>query len=163
MEAMEKSYLEIDDTQVFPYIVFRLQDVRYAISSEHVLAIKVLEGLFPIIGLDANCRGAVMFRGKCISVYDLRRMFGLPDAAAQADHGEQTLRDMLILLQIDTQTVGIIVDEVCGIQTLCSINAADEKDAGAQGSEYISFIAADSTQENGIIEVFNPFSLRNSA
>ncbi|MDL2237997.1 CZB domain-containing protein [Christensenellaceae bacterium OttesenSCG-928-K19] len=65
--------------QEMPHVVFKVGENKYAVSSDYVLHIQVLEGITPMVGADPYCKGVVAFDGNNIPVYDLQMMFSARD------------------------------------------------------------------------------------
>ncbi len=62
---------------VLPYVVFRLQDNKFALSSRYVLHIEVLGNVTPMAGMGEFCRGIILFNDISVPVFDMRSMFGI--------------------------------------------------------------------------------------
>ncbi len=62
---------------VLPYVVFKLKDNKFALSSRYVLHIEVLGTVTPMAGMDQFCRGIILFNDVSVPVFDMRSMFGI--------------------------------------------------------------------------------------
>lgn len=95
----------------FPWVLFSIDDVIYAIFSTHVLSIEILNATTPLVNSPHYTRGITNFRGDMISLIDLRALFGLP----QKQLNEES-REMIVVLEVDGVVKGIIVDEIVSVE-----------------------------------------------
>jgi purine-binding chemotaxis protein CheW len=76
-----------------PFVIFKVKDGLYAVSSANVRDIVILP---PVVGLPnqaAEIRGVINLRGKVLPLVDLRIKLGLPAAQAELEELMQLLRD----------------------------------------------------------------------
>jgi purine-binding chemotaxis protein CheW len=94
-------------------LAFRLAQERYAVEIAAVREVCPLRSLTPLPGVPPFVMGIVNVRGRVVSVLDLKRFFGLPEAG---------LSDMnkIVLLQDEHMEFGLLVDAVSGVLTLDS-------------------------------------------
>ncbi|MCL2084165.1 MAG: chemotaxis protein CheW [Oscillospiraceae bacterium] len=86
-EVLEEEVLEEEPAASadFPWVLFSINDVVYAVFSAHVLSIEILSDTTPLVNSPAYVRGITNFRGDMISLIDMRSLFGLPDRNLELD------------------------------------------------------------------------------
>lgn len=89
-------------------LVFRLAHERYAVDIDAVREVCPLKSLTPLPGVPDFVMGIVNLRGHVVSVLDLKRFFGLPEAG---------LTDMnkIVLLADENMEFGLLADAVTGV------------------------------------------------
>lgn len=95
----------------FPWVLFSINDVIYAIFSTHVLSIEILNATTPLVNSPHYARGITNFRGDMISLIDLRALFGLPPKQL-----DEESREMIVVLEVEGVVKGIIVDEIVSVE-----------------------------------------------
>jgi purine-binding chemotaxis protein CheW len=93
------------------YLTFQLQNLQYAISTDHVLEIFPLPELQIVPEIPADILGVINLRGRVLPVMHLRRRLGQSTPVCQAS-------DTIIVVECQGVQVGMIVDqvnEVCAI------------------------------------------------
>jgi purine-binding chemotaxis protein CheW len=85
------------------YVLFELGGGLYGLSSRSVQHIEMFEQVTLVPNANPAIEGVVFSRGQVIPALNLRRRFGLPDAA-------HTVRTRIIFATIHNRTVGLIVD-----------------------------------------------------
>jgi purine-binding chemotaxis protein CheW len=89
---------------------FHLAAERYAIESRHVQEVLPLRDLTPLPGTPSFVLGIVNVRGRILPVFDLKKLFELP---------EQGVTDLhRIILVGDDVAVGLLADVVIGIRAV---------------------------------------------
>ena len=114
LELLEEQAFEEDITPVsgdFPWVLFSVGEVVYAIFSTHVLSIEILGQSTPLVNSPYYCRGITNFRGDMISLIDLRVLFGLPPKELDEDS-----REMIVVLEVVGIVKGMIVDEIVSVE-----------------------------------------------
>ncbi|HEY9467122.1 MAG TPA: chemotaxis protein CheW [Vicinamibacterales bacterium] len=86
------------------YILFGVAGTTYALKSQHVLHIEMLEHVTPVPNAPAFVEGVVFSRGQVVPVINLRARFGFERAA-------MTLRSRLLVVQHESRRVGLLADE----------------------------------------------------
>ncbi|MCL2081217.1 MAG: chemotaxis protein CheW [Oscillospiraceae bacterium] len=109
LEAQEEELAPVSGD--FPWVLFSVGDVVYAIFSKHVLSIEILNATTPLVDSPIYARGITNFRGDMISLIDLRMLFGLPPNVLDGDS-----REMIVVLEVDGVVKGIIVDEIVSVE-----------------------------------------------
>ena len=86
------------------YILFGVAGTTYALKSQDVLHIEMLEHVTPVPNAPAFVEGVVFSRGQVVPVINLRARFGF-------ERGDRTLRSRLLVVQHDGRRVGLLADE----------------------------------------------------
>jgi purine-binding chemotaxis protein CheW len=86
------------------YILFGVAGTTYAIKSQQVLHIEMIEHVTPVPNAPAFVEGVVFSRGQVVPVINLRARFGF-------ERGAITLRSRLLVVQHETRRVGLLADE----------------------------------------------------
>lgn len=118
-------------------VAFRLADELYAIESAFVHEVYPSDGLTPVPCTPPFVAGVMNFRGKIISVLDLKQIFGLP-----ADSRPETA--FVLLLASDEMEFGILADSIHGLVEIsfADLHAALPTMKGIR-EEYLRGITAD--------------------
>jgi purine-binding chemotaxis protein CheW len=90
------------------YVVFRIDQQRYALPLDHVTRAVRMVAVTPIPDAPNSMLGIIAMAGQMLPVIDLRRLFGKAGSPPE-------LQDVLLIVQIQDQTVAVIVDEVLNI------------------------------------------------
>jgi purine-binding chemotaxis protein CheW len=86
-----------------PYVLFELGGTAYALPSDAVLRMEMVEHVTPVPNAPAFVDGVVFSRGRVVPVVNLRRRFGF-------DKVPYDLRTRLIVVGHADRVVGLIVD-----------------------------------------------------
>jgi chemotaxis signal transduction protein len=86
------------------YILFGVAGTTYAIRSQDVLHIEMIEHVTPVPNAPAFVEGVVFSRGQVVPVINLRARFGF-------ERGGVTLRSRLLVVQHAARRIGLLVDE----------------------------------------------------
>jgi purine-binding chemotaxis protein CheW len=92
-------------------VAFRLGEQTYALPIEPIVQIIEMVTITPIPQVNNAVEGVINMRGTAVPVVSMRRHFGMPEIPLQ-------LRTPIIIVQIDRQVVGLIVDEVIDVLSL---------------------------------------------
>jgi purine-binding chemotaxis protein CheW len=95
---------ESTPTATQTYILFGVAGTTYAIKSQQVLHIEMIEHVTPVPNAPAFVEGVVFSRGQVVPVINLRARFGF-------ERGAITLRSRLLVVQHETRRVGLLADE----------------------------------------------------
>lgn len=90
------------------YVVFRIDQQRYALPLDHVIRAVRMVAVTPVPDAPNSMLGIIAMAGQMLPVIDLRRLFGQPG-------NNPELQDVLLIVQIQDQTVAVIVGEVLDI------------------------------------------------
>lgn len=94
-------------------ITFSLGEEEYGVDIMAVREIKVWTETTPLPNTPAYVRGVINLRGLIVPIFDLRARFGLGLT-------ETTKTHVVIIVAVDSRTVGILVDAVSDIVTVSS-------------------------------------------
>jgi len=86
------------------YILFVVAGTTYALKSQDVLHVEMLEHVTPVPNAAAFVEGVVFSRGQVVPVINLRARFGFERAA-------RTLRSRLLVVQHAGRRIGLLSDE----------------------------------------------------
>lgn len=95
-------------TEVVELLMFSLAGERYAIETAHVLEVIPLRELTLVPGAPAHVLGVVNYRGRILSVLDLRRLFEL--AGQGVGEGSR-----IVAVEAEGRRFGIFADAVTGL------------------------------------------------
>ena len=126
------------------YVVFRIDQQRYALPLDHVTRAVRMVAVTPIPDAPNSMLGIIAMAGQMLPVIDLRQLFG-----QAGNHPE--LQDVLLIVQIQDQTVAVIVDEVLNILELSSKQIQSPPATVAQSR----FLSAAVQQEDTLILVLD--------
>jgi len=94
-------------------ITFRLGGQIYALPIEPIVRIIELVPITPLPQVDKVVKGVINVHARAVPVLDMRRLFGLPEAALH-------LYTPIILIQLHGQMCGLIVDEVVDVVNIAA-------------------------------------------
>jgi purine-binding chemotaxis protein CheW len=86
------------------YILFTVAGTTYAVSSEHVRHMEMIEQITPVPNAAHALEGVVLSRGRIVPVLNLRARFGFEKAP-------HDLRTRLVVVQSGDRWVGLVVDD----------------------------------------------------
>ena len=86
------------------YILFTVAGTTYALRSEQVLHMEMLEHVTPVPNAPAFVEGVVFSRGQVVPVINLRARFGFERVGT-------TLRTRLLVVQHEARRVGLLADD----------------------------------------------------
>jgi purine-binding chemotaxis protein CheW len=118
-----------------PYILFTVSGTTYAIESDQVRHMEMVEQITPVPNAAEYVEGVVFSRGQVVPVINLRVRFGFPRV-------ERDLRTRLLVVQVRGRTVGLLVDECREFVPIAddAIRAPGEAIAGLSGN-YLESVA----------------------
>lgn len=128
------------------YILFELANTTYAIPSDVVQQMEMVEHITPVPNTLPFIEGVVFSRGQVIPAFNLRIKFGL-------EKKPYSLRTRLIVVHVQNRTVGIIVDTAREFLTIpnTAIQPPPESLSG-MSSKFLSGIA---TLEKRVVLILN--------
>ncbi|MHC4886759.1 MAG: chemotaxis protein CheW [Planctomycetota bacterium] len=94
-----------EDTQENRFLTFRLGDEDYGIEIRHVIEIVGIQKITDVPDMPDFVKGVINLRGQVIPVMDVRLRFHMDPR----DYDERTC---VIVVQLETATVGLVVDTV---------------------------------------------------
>ena len=86
------------------YILFSVAGTTYALRSEQVLHMEMLDHVTPVPNAPAFVEGVVFSRGQVVPVINLRARFGFERIGT-------TLRTRLLVVQHEARRVGLLADD----------------------------------------------------
>jgi len=101
----------VEQSEVREYLTFRLGAEEYALEILKVQEIRNYEAATAIANAPAFIRGVINLRGVIVPIADLRVLLGLPSA-------EYTPFTVVIVLNLENATVGVVVDAVSDVVAL---------------------------------------------
>ncbi len=107
------------------YVVFKIDRQHYALPLDHVIRAVRMVAFTPVPDAPHSVLGIINMAGQMLPVIDLRRLFGQADKPVE-------LEDLLLIIQIQGQTVAVIVDEVLSILELTSTQVQSPPSAVSQ-------------------------------
>jgi purine-binding chemotaxis protein CheW len=118
------------------YVLFELAGTAYALRSQDVQHIEMLEHVTPVPNTAAAVEGVLFSRGQVIPAMNLRVRFGFPREA-------HTQRTRAIIVQAHQRTVALIVDAAREFRVIPdeAIRAIEETVTGMSGN-YLRGVAS---------------------
>jgi purine-binding chemotaxis protein CheW len=126
------------------YVVFRIDRQHYALPLDHVIRAVRMVAFTPVPDMPHSVLGIINMAGQMLPVIDLRRLFGQTGK-------EPELQDALLIIQVQGQTVAIIVDEVLNVLEFTSIQVQSPPAALSRSR----FLAGAVQQEDIVILVLD--------
>jgi purine-binding chemotaxis protein CheW len=102
---LEEEYEEDEDTQEDKFLTFIVNGEEFGIEIRHVTEIIGIQNITEVPDMPHYIKGVINLRGKVIPVMDVRLRFGVKER-------EYDDRTCIIVINIDEQSVGMIVDRV---------------------------------------------------
>lgn len=96
---------EDENTQEDKYLTFVLGNEEYGIEIRHVTEIIGIQYVTPVPDMPVYVKGVINLRGKVIPVMDVRMRFSMHEK-------EYNDRTCIIVINVNDQSVGLIVDQV---------------------------------------------------
>lgn len=127
---------------VSQWVTFKLADETYGVNVMQVQEVLRVSEIAPVPGAPDYVLGIINLRGNVVSVLDTRLRFGL-DRKATDDSTR------IIIIELDSQTIGILVDSVAEVEDVQS----DEVDTapGVGNEESARYIAGVVSRSNGLL------------
>jgi purine-binding chemotaxis protein CheW len=102
---MEEEYEAEEDTQEDKFLTFFVNKEEFGIEIRHVTEIIGIQTITEVPDMPHYIKGVINLRGKVIPVMDVRLRFGVEERVYDD-------RTCIIVINIDEQPVGLIVDRV---------------------------------------------------
>jgi purine-binding chemotaxis protein CheW len=128
------------------FVLFELSGTTYALRSEDVRQLEMIEHITPVPNAAEAVEGVVFSRGQVIPAINLRTRFGFPKA-------EYDLRSRLIVVRAGDRSIGLIADAAREFKHIPAeaVNPPPENLSGMSG-KYLDGIA---TLDGRIILLLN--------
>jgi purine-binding chemotaxis protein CheW len=130
------------------YVLFRMDQQHYALPLDHVIRAVRMVAFTTVPDVPDSVLGVINMSGQIVPVIDLRRLFG-----QTGKHPE--LQDVLLIVQTQSQTVAIVVDEVLDVLEFTSKQVQSPPTAVSQSR----FVAGAVQHDDILILVLNDFRL----
>jgi purine-binding chemotaxis protein CheW len=111
-------------------VVFKVANETYSIAVQDVESIIRHSEVTAVPESPSEVRGVIDIRGRLVSIYDLRRRFGLPSL------DDETTANVLVLRH-DVRDLGLLVDSVSEVAT---VSLADSQPAPAEATAGNDFL-----------------------
>lgn len=105
MDEAQRTTLMTEDVMHGKYLIFQVGDGDYGIEIRHVMEIISIQDITPVPHTHHYVKGIINLRGAIVPVVDIELRFGYAEKA-------YTDRTCIIVLRLDTMSMGLIVDEV---------------------------------------------------
>jgi len=125
---------------------FRVGEQEYSVDIMSVREIRGWSKATPLPRAPAYVRGVINLRGTVLPIIDLAGRLGLPK-------GEDNARDVIIVVCVSDQTVGLLVNAVSDILTLPLTEMQQPPEMAADDAQ--TFISALTIYENRMIRVLD--------
>ena len=133
-DARRKEILEQEeDTQKDKFLTFFIDRESYGIEIRHVTEIIGMQPVTEVPELPEYIRGIINLRGKIIPVMDVRLRFKKPFR----EHNDRTC---VVVIDIDTLSIGLIVDSVSEVLSIPGDSIVPPPDLKQGGNRYIKGI-----------------------
>lgn len=99
--------------QVLQWVTFQLENETYGINVMQVREVLRYSDIAPVPGAPDYVIGIINLRGNVVTVIDTRARFGL-------QHGEISDSTRIVIIEAETQVIGILVDSVAEVVYLRS-------------------------------------------
>ncbi len=117
-------------------VTFRLQDETYGINVMQVQEVLRVAEIAPVPGAPHYVLGIINLRGNVVTVIDTRTRFGL-------QQGEITDLSRIVVIESESQVVGILVDSVAEVVDLHLSEIDSAPNVGnEESSRYIQGVAS---------------------
>ncbi len=103
-------------------VIFRLEQQTFAFSIESIQQIIDMVTILPLPKADPLIEGVINYHGKMVPIIDLRRLF------TEQIISLFRLHTPILLVTIEKQTIGLVVDEVLDINGISADQIADVND-----------------------------------
>jgi purine-binding chemotaxis protein CheW len=130
------------------YVVFRINKQHYALLLEYVVRAIRMVAVTPIPDTPNSVLGIINMAGQMLPVINLRQLLGQTDKPPE-------LEDLLLIIQIQGQTMGVVVDEVLNILELASTQIQSPPASVSQSR----LLAAAVQQDEMLILILDAFRL----
>jgi len=131
-EILEQDIME-EDNLGDRYLTFQLDEEIYGIDLKYVKEIVGMQAITAIPDTPDYIRGIINLRGKIIPVMDVRLRF-------MKELKEYNERTCVIVVNVDDQSTGLIVDSVSEVISIPESDIVDPPEMGKEGNNFIKGI-----------------------
>ena len=128
-EILEQDIME-EDNLGDRYLTFQLDEEIYGIDLKYVKEIVGMQAITAIPDTPDYIRGIINLRGKIIPVMDVRLRF-------MKELKEYNERTCVIVVNVDDQSTGLIVDSVSEVISIPEEEIAAPPEMGKEGNKFI--------------------------
>ena len=115
LEMEDLMFDDEDNSQEDKYLLFKLGNEEYVVSIYKIQSIEELHKIIAVPDMPEYVKGVINLRGKVIPVLSLRLRFGLEEK----EHDDRTC---IVIINVDTSTIGLIVDTVSEVHEIPKTN-----------------------------------------
>lgn len=130
------NHISDEDVYDSQWVTFHLEDEKYGVPVEQVKEVLRYTEITPVPGAPDYVLGIINLRGNVVTVLDTRKRFAL-----QAF--EITDATRIVIIEVDNQVIGILVDSVSEVMRLNSEEIETAPNVGNdESSRYIQGVAS---------------------
>ncbi|MBR4581934.1 MAG: purine-binding chemotaxis protein CheW [Lachnospiraceae bacterium] len=138
------------------FVKIRLGSEWYGISIDIVENIVRMQRITRVPGAESYIKGVINLRGKVVPVMSLRLKMGM-------DEGETVRTTRIIILRIDGDEVGMIVDEVREVVTLTGEDIEEVyRDSKTTGTVSVSGIGKIGNDLISLLDMYEVLGVKNA-
>lgn len=137
---LEQLNSEMEDDLETRFLLFNIDDMVYSISLILALEILQVQHATHIPNVGGAVKGIINLRGKVVPVIDVRLKLGLPEI-------EYTDKTCIIILEIDNNQIGLVVDSVREVAAITEHDMANPPNGSGFADKFLSSV----TDYNGTI------------
>ncbi|WP_058485176.1 chemotaxis protein CheW [Defluviitalea phaphyphila] len=134
----------ISKEEIKQYVVFKLGNEEYGIDIHQVQIIEKIKKITRVPKAPAHIKGVINLRGEIIPVMSLKSKFGLGE-------DQYTDETRIIIVKIDDNQIGMIVDEVKEVLQISSNSIENVQ----QGDINLNFIQGVGKVNQQIVTILN--------
>ncbi|MCB1351959.1 MAG: chemotaxis protein CheW [Rhodobacteraceae bacterium] len=136
LEAIDTETRETDSAEYREIVSFRLSEQDFCIDIMNIREIRGWTPPTPLPHSPDYVRGLINLRGSVLPIVDLSRRLGLSSR-------EATSRDVIIVVMVETQLIGLVVDGVSDILTVKQTDFQPTPSVGSDNAQgYVQGIMA---------------------
>lgn len=143
MDELIQTAAENDGIREF--LIFSVDAIEFGIDIGLVQEIIKLQPVSPLPNAHPYCKGIINIRGLIVPVLDMRTKLGFPPA-------EYHERTCIIVVRLDTESVGIVVDQV---KDVVRLREEELSDAPALNGERKGYTAKIANTDGKIRQILN--------
>ena len=154
MDGM-KNFIGGDNSDRIQFVKIRLGNEWYGINISIVENIVRMQRITRVPGAEHYVKGVINLRGKVVPVMSLRLKMDM-------DEGEEKRTTRIIILRVDGDEVGMIVDEVREVVTLTSADIEEiQRDSKTANSGYVSGIGKIGGDLISLLDMYEVLGVKN--
>lgn len=138
------------------YLIFELGHSRYGITTDVVEELFLVPDIVPIPETPTYVVGVINLRSEILPIVDLHQRLGQPSPPYQ-------LTDSVVVLQWQSQRLGVLVNRVCEVETLADDQVQHPSDNGRSHTLADALILGVTTLDAKLVVLLNPETLIQSS